>query len=165
MAAFAQVARRQEMVRSERLVERREQEVARSLYPQVLVGIVQNDDLGTEAAHELPDAARPVFADGDRRFGQCPFEHQGFVARAASAVVLGNFEESFRAAAVSPAQESRAVALFHHPARQQFGMGAFSRPAGGKVADHEDREAESPAPQQSLAVKPRADAADGVPKR
>ena len=95
-------------------------------------------------------------------FGQCPFEHQGFVARAAGAVVLGNFEESFRAAAMIPGSREPCGSLVPSSGAPAVRHGGFSRPASGKVCRPRRPEAESPALQQSLAVKPRADAADGV---
>ena len=163
MAAFAQVSGWQQVVRGERTVKGRKQEITRGFDPQVLVSVVQNDDLRPVVLHQALDPPGAVLADSYRRFRDGPLHHQGLVARIVGRRMAGDQHETFRTAAVSPAEDSRFITFGKHPTRQKFRMRAFSRTARGEVPHHEYGQLEVPAAEFSRGVHPGAELTESIP--
>ena len=144
---FAQPSRRQQLIVDNQPVIVDEQNVQSRLHIPVLIGIVEDYDIGVLGGlivDDMVDAAAPVGIDGNLNVGKFLFHLEGFVTDVAHGGVAVGEDETVSLAFVPPAQYGH-LRLALEQSDEILHMGCLSRPADGDVADGNDGSRETPA--------------------
>ena len=144
---FAQPSRRQQLIVDNQPVIVDEQNVQSRLHIPVLIGIVEDYDIGVLGGlivDDMFDAAASVGVDGNLNVGKFPFHLEWLVTDVAHGGVLVGEDETASLALVSPAQYGH-FCLALEQSDEILHMRCLSRPADGDVADGNDGSRETPA--------------------